>query len=113
MKKSELQAMSLVELTGIYNKHAAKPIKKFSGSKEAAIAKVIGVLPKASSGAGSRPRVGSGEFIREKLRAGGYGKYAVIVELVKKTFPTSRATEKDVAWHANKLREQGEMLKSA
>lgn len=108
MTKTELQALSLKQLAAVYNQHADKPIKAFSGSKDTAVERVLAVLPKAAMKAGAKPRVGSGAFIRECLTKGKLTP-AEIIEQVHAKFPTSRATTKDVAWHKNRMKEAGEL----
>jgi len=100
-----LNELSLKELTEVYNKHAAKPIKAFSGSKAEAIKRVEAVLPKGKDG-GGKAKVGSGAYIRELLVA-EKNTPAEIVDKVKAKFPESNCTTKDVAWHKYMMRQDG------
>ena len=106
MTKQELQAMSLKGLAVVYNKHAAKPIKNFSGKKDEAIARVLSVLPKEEkkakgTGTGTKSQ-GIGKFIIESL-----GKNLPIVEivgLVAETFPGSKTTPACVYWYRSAIK---------
>ena len=70
-KTSELSAMSLAELTGMYNQYAAKPIKRFSCSRDAAIAKIMALQPKAKPAASTpTKKLGIGKLICDMLALG-------------------------------------------
>lgn len=103
---TKLNEMSLKDLTALYNQHAAKPIKAFSGSKAEAIKRVEAVLPKKAAAAGAKPKVGSGAYIRELLAAEKKSP-TEIIEALKAKFPGSAATTKDVAWHKYMMRQDG------
>lgn len=102
--REKLPTMSLAALAAVYNTYAEKKIKAFSGSKDKAIERVLGVLP-ADKPAGSRPRVGSGARIRELLTEGKMTPKEIL-ETILKEFPTSRATVKDVYWQRNKMKQE-------
>lgn len=100
---SALSAMSLSALTALYNEHAAKPIKKFACSKDAAVAKVLAVLPKTAAKGEKKPRgLGIGAYVKELLAKGE--KPADILAAVLKRFPDAKTTMKCVYWYANTMR---------
>jgi hypothetical protein len=106
-----LRTMTLAQLTGVYNQYAAKKISKFSCSKDQAIAKVMGVLPKTTAKAAAKseakgekkPRgLGIGAYVKELLTKGE--KPADVLAAVLKKFPDAKTTMSCVYWYANSMR---------
>ena len=90
-----LESMSLAQLTETYNKYAAKPVKKFSCSREAAIAKVKAVMPKRTA------KQGVGAVTIECLQKGM--KPAEVLEQLRKTFGEAVGSIKAIYWYASRL----------
>lgn len=103
----ELQALSLKELTAIYNKHADKPIKLFSCSKVEAVKRTFAVMPapqaetKAPKKEGTKPQ-GIGRFIMEQLTTGT--KVADIVTAVAAKFPDANTKVASVYWYKSAMK---------
>ena len=107
MDKKALNAKSLAELTAIYNEHADKPIKKFSGSKAEAIERVLKVLPKAAKAKNNKgistsgPRTGVCAWMKAQHVKGvsAVDTFSVLHE----HFPEAKTTLKTVRWYFNYL----------
>lgn len=95
----DLNAMSLAQLTVEYNRYAAKPITKFSCSKEAAVAKVLAVQPKKST---ATPKMGIGKRTVELLKAGADAKHTL--ETLRKEFKADVSSMSSVYWYSSKLK---------
>ena len=101
MNATTLNAMSLTQLTAIYNQHAAKQVKKFSCSKDAAVDKVLGVLPKAAKKSAAK-KVGIGARIIELLRAGSSCKDTLTA--IQGEFKGCATSIACVYWYNSKIR---------
>lgn len=104
MNAKTLSAMSLTELAAVYNTHAAKPVKKFSCSKEAAVAKVLSVLPakpKAAKGTSTKKQ-GIGTRTVELLKAGG--KPTDVLAQLRKEFAAEVSSMASVYWYSSKIK---------
>ena len=94
-----LNTLTLAQLTEIYNQHAPKAVKKFSCSREAAIAKVEAVLPKKT--AKTVKGTGIGVAIITCLRNGT--NVADTLQYVLDHFEGAKTTVKCVYWYASRL----------
>lgn len=99
MKTTDLSTMNLSELTAVYNKYAAKPIKKFSCSKDAAIAKVVAVLPAKGT---STKKLGIGKRTVELLKTGLTA--ANVLEALRKEFKSDVSSMASVYWYSSKIK---------
>lgn len=99
-KTQDLSTMSLAQLTEIYNKHADKPIKKFSCSREAAIAKVQAVLPKTEKQPSKR--LGIGARTVELLKSGKTP--ADVLTALRAEFGENTSSMASVYWYSSKIR---------
>lgn len=100
-KTQDLSTMSLAELTEIYNKYAAKPIKKFSCSRDAAVAKVQAVLPKKAKAEGAK-KLGIGARTVELLKGGKNA--AETLAALRAEFGETVSSMAAVYWYASKIR---------
>lgn len=110
--KADLTAIPVKVLLELYNKHRAKPIKKFKDTKtaHASVWKLLtetlmdkqvgGVVKKRASG-GGRKGTGIGAFCLEQLAA-GKSVDDVLAAALKK-FPGAKTTKGSVAWYKTKL----------
>ena len=101
MDKKALNAKSLAELTAIYNEHADKPIKKFSCSREAAIAKIALLLPKPAAKVATK-KLGIGARTVELLKSGM--KPAAALEALRAEFEAEVSSMASVYWYSSKIR---------
>ncbi len=99
MDAKTLSTMSLSDLTAVYNKFAAKPIKKFSCSRDAAIAKVLPLLPTKTT---STKKLGIGKRTVELLKDGV--KPAEVLATLLEEFPTAKTSIKCVYWYSSKIK---------
>ena len=100
-KTQDLSTMSLAELTEIYNKHADKPIKKFSCSRDAAVAKVQAVLPKKTKAEGTK-KLGIGARTVELLKSGKTP--ADVLAALRAEFGENTSSMPSVYWYSSKIR---------
>lgn len=98
-KPADLSTMSLADLTAVYNKYAAKPIKKFSCSKEAAIAKVQSVLPVKAT---ATKKLGIGKRTVELLKDGLSP--ADVLATLRKEFKSDVSSMASVYWYSSKIK---------
>ena len=104
MNTTTLSAASLQGLTDIYNQYAAKKIKKFSCSKDAAIAKVLAVLPakpKAAKATATK-KLGIGKRTVELLKGGM--KVADVLSTLRTEFKADVSSMASVYWYSSKIK---------
>jgi hypothetical protein len=99
MDAKTLSAMSLTDLSAVYNKYAAKPIKKFSCSKDAAIAKILPLLPTKAT---STKKLGIGKMTVELLKDGN--KPADVLAALRKHFKADVSSMQSVYWYSSKIK---------
>lgn len=111
MTKTQLNEMSLLSLTAVYNTYAEKQIKKFTCSKAEAVERVLKVLPKSekakstSGKAGPGPRTGVCKMMTELFGLGLQPKE--VLEEIQEKLPSARTSYKAVLWYRAYLRSQG------
>lgn len=97
-KTQDLSTMSLAQLTEIYNKHADKPIKKLSCSREAAIAKIEALQPKPKAS----KKQGIGARTVELLKSGKTP--ADVLAALRAEFGENTSSMPSVYWYSSKIR---------
>ena len=113
MTKTQLNEMSLIALTAVYNTYATKTIKKFTCSKAEAVERVLKVLPaqpKAKStvergGKGPGPRTGVCAQMTELFSKGMSPKE--VFAWIQDNMPAARTSLKAVHWYKSHLRSLG------
>jgi len=105
---ADLNTMNLTALTAVYNALSDKPIKKFSCSREQAVAKIIALQPKAATKAkGEKKEKGPmiGSRIVELLKA--KTSPADVLTAIQKEFKDCKTSIKCVYWYNCKIRSGG------
>ena len=101
-KTQDLSALSLAELTAVYNQHVAKPIKKFSCSRDEAVKRVTAVLPKKTKTEKTTKRLGIGARTVELLKAGT--SVADTLATLRAEFGETASSMASVYWYSSKIR---------
>ena len=109
----DLTTLSLSALTALYNLHADKPIKKFSCSKEKAIAKVQEVMPKPTIEKPTTkkpgPKQGIGAMVCELILAKELSPKDILATVLE-TYPTAKTTMKCIYWYFSHLKSTGDLV---
>lgn len=97
-KTQDLSTKTLTELTAMYNALSDKPIKKFSCSREAAIAKIQALMPKAKTA----KKQGIGARTVELLKSGK--SKADTLAALRAEFGETVSSMAAVYWYSSKIR---------